>query len=151
MRLTVLARRASIAELKEAGRTYLLMADDLTGKKILLVDDDAEVLNALQAALGETGAEIDTASDGDTAVNKAISDQPDLIILDLMLPKRSGLLVLEKLRKGKQQGEPPHVVMITSNMGQRHRVFAESMGVAAYMTKPFRMERLVNAVKELIG
>ena len=151
MRLTVLARRASIAKLKEARRTYLLMADDLTGKKILLVDDDAEVLKALQAALGETGAEIDTASDGDTAVNKAISDQPDVIVLDLMLPKRSGLLVLEKLRKGKQQGEPPHVIMITGNMGQRHRVFAESMGAAAYMTKPFRMERLVNAVKELIG
>ena len=127
------------------------MAGELTDKKILLVDDDAEVLNSVKAALEDTGAEIDTASDGDTAVSKVVADQPDLVVLDLMLPKRSGLLVLEKLRKGKAPGEPPHIIMVTGNMGQRHKIFAESLGVADYMTKPFRMDRLVDKAVELIG
>ncbi len=127
------------------------MADELTGKKILLVDDDTEILASVKAVLEDTGAEIDTACDGDTAVSKVIADQPDLIVLDLMLPKRSGLLVLEKLRKGKAPGEPPHIIMVTGNMGQRHKLFAESLGVADYMTKPFRMDRLVNKAVELIG
>jgi len=127
------------------------VADELAGKKILLVDDDADIITSVKAALEDTGAEIDTASDGDTAVTKVADDEPDLIVLDLMLPKRSGLLVLEKLRQGKAAGEAPHIVMVTGNMGQRHKLFAESLGVAAYMTKPFRMDRLVDKVKELIG
>ena len=118
------------------------MAGELAGKKILLVDDDREVLEALQAALADTGAEFDTALDGNVAVERTRAFEPDLIVLDLMMPKRSGFLVLESIKKGKKRTDPPRVVVITGNPGQRHRVWAESLGAEAYFQKPFRMERL---------
>lgn len=127
------------------------MADELKGKSILLVDDDPDIIMSLQAALAETGATVESASDGDTAVNKAKNHLPDMMILDLMMPKRSGFLVLESVKKGRKKTDPPRVIMITGNLGMRHRAYAESLGVDRYFTKPFRMDRLVEAVKELLG
>ena len=126
------------------------MAGELQGKKILLVDDDPEILVAVKAALEDSGAEFDTASNGNQAVEKALSGSPDLMVLDLMMPKRSGFLVLEKLKKGKQRTDPPHVVVITGNTGMRHRVWAESLGAEGYLQKPFRMDRLFQAVIDLL-
>jgi len=76
-----------------------IMVDDLTGKKVLIVDDDKDVLASLQQVLEETKADIETAMDGDTALEKVDTWKPDVMILDVMLPKRSGFLVLEKLRQ----------------------------------------------------
>ncbi len=126
------------------------MAGELKDKSILLVDDDQEVLRTLEAALAETGAKIDTAGDGNTALTKAQSDRPDLMVLDLMMPKRSGFLVLESLKKGKARTDPPRVVIITGNTGMRHRVWAENLGAEAYFNKPFRMDRLLEAVMKLL-
>lgn len=127
------------------------MSDELAGKKILLVDDDRDILEAMTMAFSDLGAEIDTASDGNIAVEKAEQDDPDLVILDMMLPKRSGFLVMEKIRRGREKGEPPRVVMITGNLGTRHKAYAESLGVDAYLNKPFRMDKLVAAVKQVLG
>lgn len=124
------------------------MSDELAGKKILLVDDDRDILAAMQVALGETGCEVFTASDGNEAVTQAEQILPDLVILDMMLPKRSGFLVMEKLRKMAQR---PKVIMITGNQGSRHKTYAESLGVNVYLNKPFRMERLLEAVRKLIA
>lgn len=127
------------------------MANELVGKKLLLVDDDRDVLETIQAALADSGAEIDLASDGNTAVEKAKTGKPDGMVLDLMMPKRSGFLVLDSIKKGKAKNDPPHVVVITGNTGQRHRAWAESLGAEAYFQKPFRMERLVAAIFELLS
>ena len=127
------------------------MADELKGKTILIVDDDSEVVQSIKATLAETGATIDVAGDGNTGADKAIQDSPDLMILDMMLPKRSGFLVLERLRKDRDKTAPPQVIFITGNMGRRHRVYAEALGVAAYMTKPFRMDRLIETITELLS
>ena len=127
------------------------MADELKGKNILLVDDDPDILESLRAALADTGANVDTASDGNQALGKAKQNMPDLMVLDMMMPKRSGFLVLESLKKGKKPSDPPRIVVITGNPGIRHRVYAESMGVEVYMNKPFRMDRLVASVKELLS
>jgi DNA-binding response OmpR family regulator len=127
------------------------VAGELAAKKILLVDDDRDILAAIQAGLADLGPQIVTASDGNTAIEKADSEKPDLVILDMMLPKRSGFLVMEKLKKGKKRTDPPRVIMITGNLGSRHKTYAESLGVDAYLNKPFRMERLLEAVKKLLG
>ena len=127
------------------------MADELTGKKILLVDDDREIVEAIQLALSDSGAEIDTASDGNAAIERAKAGKPDLMILDMMMPKRSGFLVLETLKKGRQPADPPRVVVITGNPGTRHRVYAESLGAEGYFQKPFRMDRLMERVMELLS
>ncbi len=127
------------------------MANELAGKKILLVDDDRDILQAMQTVLSELGPEILTATDGNEAVTKASQSHPDLVVLDQMLPKRSGFLVMEKLRKDREAGEGPRVIMITANQGTRHRVYAETLGVDIYLNKPFRMEKLIGSVKQLLG
>ena len=67
-----------------------------------------------------------------------------------MLPKRSGFLVLEKLKSKKKRGDRPFVIMITGNAGKRHQTWAESLGVDDYVNKPFRMERIRESVERLL-
>ncbi len=126
------------------------MAGELKGKSILLVDDDQDILLSMKTALAETGADIDTVADGDSAVQRVSASPPDLLVLDVMLPKRSGFLVLEKIRQTIKKPDPPRVIMITGNPGARHRVYAESLGIDMYLNKPFRIEKLVEAAKELL-
>ena len=127
------------------------MSEVFKDKKILIVDDDPDIVNAIKALLDGKGAKLDTAGDGNAAVTKAESFAPDLIILDAMLPKRSGFLVLEKLKTTKKKGEPPLVIMITGNEGKRHQMWAQSLGVDDYINKPFRMERLLDSVEKLLS
>ncbi len=127
------------------------MTAEQAAKTVLLVDDDRDILTAIQSALSDLGVNILTASDGNEAITQADTHHPDLVVLDMMLPKRSGFLVMEKLKRGKPRGEPPRIIMITANLGVRHRAYAESLGVDLYLYKPFRMERLVEAIKELLA
>jgi len=120
-------------------------------KRVLLVDDDRDILAAMDTALKDLGLEVATASDGNEALVRAEEKLPDVVVLDMMLPKRSGFLVMEKLKKGKKLSDKPRVIMITGNQGSRHRVYAESLGVEIYLNKPFRMEKLLESVKKLLG
>lgn len=126
------------------------MAGPLEGKSILVVDDDPDIVTAMRAVLSEAGADVSEAVDGEEAVNKCAELEPDLVVLDVMLPKRSGFLVLEKLKGKKKKGEKPFVIMITASQGKRHQVWAETLGVDGYFNKPFRMDRLVGSVEKLL-
>lgn len=126
------------------------MPGELEGKTILLVDDDRDILAAMEVALSDMGPTIVTAADGNAALQAAQTNTPDLVVLDMMLPKRSGFLVMEKLKRGKKPADPPHVVMITGNQGVRHKSYAESLGVSAYLNKPFRMDKLLETVRGLL-
>lgn len=127
------------------------MSATLEGKRVLVVDDDPDILTTIQKVLGDMGVDVVTAADGNAAVEAAQSGTPDLIILDAMLPKKSGFLVLEKLKGGHKRGEKPLVIMITGNEGKRHQQWAESLGVDGYITKPFRMERLVSTMEKVLA
>jgi len=127
------------------------MADELSGKTVLLVDDDRDILTAMKTALADEGLEILMATDGNDAIRQAEQNRPDLVVLDMMLPKRSGFLVMEQLKRGKEPTDPPRIIMITGNQGIRHRTYAETLGVDEYINKPFRMERLVQTVKKLLA
>ena len=120
-------------------------------KSILIVDDDPEVLSALTTIFVGQGATVTTANDGNEALQRAEADAPDLVVLDAMLPKRSGFLVLERICAKKAPGEKPRVIMITGNQGKRHQSWAESLGVDAYLNKPFRMERLLESAETLLS
>ena len=125
---------------------------DEAKKTILLVDDDNEILESMKLSIEKLQQSILTASDGNQAVETALAESPDVVVLDLMLPKRGGFLVLQKLKGSPQaKGKKPFVIMITGNEGQRHKVFAESLGVDEYLNKPFRMERLVEATEKLLA
>ena len=127
------------------------MAGELEGKTILLFDDDKDILAAIEAALEDLSPTILTAPDGDAAMQQADESNPDLVVLDMMLPKHSGFLVMEKLKHGKKRSDPPLIVMITGNMGVRHKSYAESLGVSAYLNKPFRMEKLIETITSLLA
>lgn len=127
------------------------MSEPFDGKTILIVDDDRDILTALETVFKETGAEVSIASDGNTAVTMALANHPDLLILDAMLPQRSGFLVLEKLKAKKPRGSKPYIIMITGNTGKRHQVWAESLGADGYLNKPFRMDRLFESAQALLA
>jgi DNA-binding response OmpR family regulator len=120
----------------------------LLGKRILIVDDDPDVLATLKQALQAEGALTQCVSDGNSAVHVCESDPPDLVVLDMMLPKRSGFLVLERV---KARENPPVVIMVTANEGKRHQAYAETLGVDAYMHKPLRFEKLISTAEELLN
>lgn len=127
------------------------MTEALEGKSVLLVDDDAEIIQTLELAMTDAGATVHVARDGNQAVEKAGSAKPDLIVLDMMLPKRSGYLVLENLQPKKVRGKRPFVIMITGNEGKRHEAYARALGVDDYINKPFRLERLMQTASKLLG
>ena len=127
------------------------MSSTLANKRILVVDDDQDILTTIQAAFEPTGAILETASNGNKAVELAEKNQPDLIVLDMMLPGRSGFLVLEKLKAKKPRNSKPHVIMITGNQGARHKMYAESLGVSEYFNKPVKMDKLIATAERLLG
>jgi DNA-binding response OmpR family regulator len=119
------------------------------GKTILLVDDDAEIIEAMKLALESRGYQTMIARDGNQGLAIAEREDPDLVILDMMMPKRSGFLVLERLRRVKEY--PMRVIMITANEGSRHKAYAEMLGVDDYLRKPFAMDRLLESVDRLMA
>ncbi len=118
-------------------------------RTILLVDDDHEIVESMRTVLENKGYRILVARDGNSGLMVAERENTDLLILDMMMPKKSGFLVLEKL-KSRPGGLIP-TIMITGNEGSRHRAYAEMLGVCDYIRKPFAMEKLVRAVERVMG
>lgn len=116
--------------------------------RILIVDDDEEIVESLQAILASRGYVVETAKDGAVGLDQAEANPPDLMILDMMMPKKSGFLVLEKLRT-RPEGLIP-TIMMTGNEGSRHRAYAEMLGVKEYLRKPFALDKLLKAVREAL-
>lgn len=119
----------------------------LAGARIVVVDDDIDVADSMRLALTTEGASVRVVSDGNAAVRTILDDKPDVVLLDMMLPKRSGFLVLEQI-KGYE--DSPIVIMVTANEGKRHQNYAESVGVDRYLQKPVPLTLLIETVKELL-
>lgn len=115
--------------------------------KVLIVDDDRDILDSMDAAFQAEGALTQVSMDGNEAVRICNEEPPDLVILDMMLPRRSGFLVLEKI---KGYADSPLVIMVTANEGKRHQAYAESLGVDGYLLKPVPLSRLLATAIELI-
>ena len=121
------------------------MADS---KTILLIDDDREIIIALRTVLESKGYRVLTATDGNSGLAVAERENPNLVLVDMMMPKKSGFLVLEKLKSTPEN--KPKVIMITANEGSRHRAYAEMLGVDDYFRKPFALDRMLERVEELL-
>jgi DNA-binding response OmpR family regulator len=124
------------------------MPGRLEDVKVLIVDDDRDVLESMDAAFQAEGAATQLATDGNEAVRICAEEPPDLVILDMMLPRRSGFLALEKI-KGRE--DSPLVIMVTANEGKRHQEYARSLGVDDYLLKPVPLGRLISVAAELIA
>ncbi len=127
------------------------MPAKLDGRSILVVDDDPDVLTTVRMAFEAAGAKVATANDGNKALDMAKRVDPDLIVLDMMMPKRSGFLVMETLKPKKDAGTRPYVIMITANEGKRHELYARHLGVDDYLSKPFSLDRMMEKACELLG
>ncbi|MDX2146896.1 MAG: response regulator [Planctomycetota bacterium] len=115
--------------------------------RVLIVDDDPDVQESIDAAFQSEGALTQVVGDGNEAVRVCREDPPDLVVLDMMLPKRSGFLVLERI-KGNENS--PVVIMVTANEGRRHQAYAQSLGVDRYLIKPVPLARLIDTACELL-
>src|SRR6185369_12735325 len=113
-------------------------------KLILIVDDYYELSDGIRAVLENQGHRVLQARDGQQGKQMVYNHRPDLMILDMMMPRMGGYPVLEHF-KGKTDAPP--IIMITANEGSRHKAYAEYLGVIDYIRKPFAMERLLEAVQ----
>ena len=114
-------------------------------KTILIVDDDHELSEGLRIVLERQGYHVIQARDGQQGRQLIYQQRPDLVILDMMMPRMGGYPVLEHFR-GK--ADAPPIIMITANEGSRHKAYAEYLGVVDYIRKPFAAERLLEAVNK---
>ena len=134
--------------MSEIPENELSQESALNAKTILIIDDDPEIVESVRIALQSEGYNVFFARDGNQGLTLAERENPDLIILDMMMPKRSGFLVLEKLRRTRRV--PVRIIMVTANEGNRHKTYAETLGGDDYIRKPFAMDRLLDSVNRLL-
>lgn len=119
------------------------------GKHVLLVEDETNIIEAMQFLLSREGWQVDTHSDGATAVDKVRDMRPDLVVLDYMLPGKNGIDILTELRSDPAFERLP-VLMLTARGQSRDREQAERAGVSRFMTKPFSNTEVMTAVRDLV-
>lgn len=117
--------------------------------RVLLVEDEQNIVEAMRFLLSREGWRVETHSDGATALDTIRDSEPDLVVLDYMLPGRSGLEILSDLRALPEFSELP-VLMLTARGQARDRAQAEKAGVSRFMTKPFSNTEVLNAVRDMM-
>jgi DNA-binding response OmpR family regulator len=118
-------------------------------KKILIVDDDRDLLDVLRLSLKASGFSIATATDGIEALRKARTLQPDLILLDLVLPELDGFAVCETVRKDRALSATP-VIALTGLTSELTRLAGLDAGATEYVTKPVSPRQLIPRIKQLL-
>jgi len=117
---------------------------------VLVVEDDRDVLEAVCLALEELGVPLLRATDGQQALEVYEHEKPAVVVLDLMLPRRGGFHLLQRMRARldpRDRRSPPQVIMITGNEGARHEEYALRNGARSYLRKPFTMQTLMDEVR----
>ncbi len=118
-------------------------------KRILIVDDEKDILNVLRFRLEANNYEVLSASDGQEGLNKARSENPDLIILDLMLPKLDGYKICRILKFDENYKAIP-IIIFTASAQKKDEELGMEMGADAYIAKPFESKILLEKMKELL-
>lgn len=116
----------------------------MTSHKILIIEDEPSMVLGLQDNLEYEGYEVIAAVDGEAGVNRALKDKPNLILLDVMLPKKSGLDVCRELRS---QGLESPIIMLTARGQEIDKVLGLEIGADDYVTKPFSINELLARVR----
>ncbi|MDJ0637275.1 MAG: response regulator [Paracoccaceae bacterium] len=122
----------------------------MTDKRVLLIEDEPNIIEAIRFILSRDGWRVDTHSDGKTALDAIRTREPDLVILDVMLPNKSGYDILNELRETQDVGNTP-VLMLTARGQKKDRELAERLGASRFMTKPFSNGEILSTVRELVG
>jgi DNA-binding response OmpR family regulator len=119
-------------------------------KRILVVDDEQDIVKMVGLRLKANGYEVLSAHDGHQGLEMAQKEKPDLIILDVMMPKMDGYKVCGLLKKDSRFAKTP-VIMFTAKAQDKDKDLGREVGANAYLTKPFDPPALIAKVKELLG
>lgn len=120
------------------------------GRRVLLIEDEPNIIEAISFLLSRDGWTVHTHSDGASAMDKVLQGVPELIILDVMLPGRSGYDILRDIRGRAETAQVP-VMMLTARGQARDRELAESLGATQFMTKPFSNTDVIESVRSLVA
>jgi len=118
-------------------------------RRILVIEDEKEMLEAVRLRLEANSYEVISASDGAEGLSQARSEKPDLIVMDIMLPKMDGFTVCRMLKFDENYKNTP-IIMLTARTQEMDVARGKEMGADAYLTKPFKSEELLAKIKELI-
>ncbi len=128
----------------------MLFQKGMRMKKILIVDDEADIIEILQFVLETQGYECITAMDGEEGLKRAREDNPDLIILDVMMPKINGYKISRLLKYDSKYKNIP-ILMVTARSQEEDKIIGEETGADEYITKPFNVDEVVKKVKNYLG
>lgn len=120
------------------------------GKRVLLVEDEPNIIEAISFVLSRDGYTVHTHEDGETAMDKLRAFPPDMVILDVMLPGRSGFDILRDIRGEETISDLP-VLMLTAKGQAKDRELAMRLGADHFMTKPFSNREVREHVREVLG
>lgn len=119
-------------------------------KRILIADDEPNIVVSLEFLMKREGFEVQVAVDGEAALQSMAAQMPDLVLLDIMLPKKDGFEVCQQIR-ARPEWQSVKVVMLTAKGRDTEVAKGLALGADAYMTKPFSTKDLVVQVRQLLG
>ena len=117
-------------------------------KTVLVIEDDRDISATIQGVLSAAGYRVLSANNGQDGRRLIQTQQPDLVLTDMMMPRMGGFPVLEFMA---ELPDPPPVIMMTANEGSRHKAYAEMLGVVDYLRKPFAMEVMLESISRAIA
>ncbi|MFT3758088.1 response regulator transcription factor [Thauera sp.] len=119
-------------------------------KKILIADDEQNIVISLEFLMKREGFEVLVANDGEEAARRIRSEQPDLVLLDVMMPKKTGFEVCQEIKADPAMAAV-RILMLTAKGRDTEVAKGLALGADAYMTKPFSTKELVEKVRSLLG
>jgi DNA-binding response OmpR family regulator len=125
-------------------------AKPANGKKILIVDDEPNVIKSLAFVLSKEGYDVSSAVNGEDAIAKVQQSKPDLMFLDVMMPKKNGYEVCQEVKSNAGLSDI-HIIMLTAKGQEADREKGLNAGTDEFMTKPFSPIMVIDKVKELLG
>ena len=121
----------------------------MSSKKILVVDDEPHLVRSLSFILAKEGYEVTTASDGEEALAKVVNNKPDLMFLDIMMPKKNGYEVCEAIRRIPELNSL-YIIMLSAKGWDIDRAKAIDVGANEFMSKPFSPLEIISRVRKAI-
>lgn len=126
------------------------MSEDLTGTKVMVIDDSKTIRRTAETLLKKAGCDVVTATDGFEALSKITDNQPDIIFIDIMMPRLDGYQTCALIKRNQNYKSTP-VILLTSKDGLFDRARGRIVGSDQYLTKPFTKEELLGAIKEYVN
>jgi len=126
------------------------MSEDLSNIKVMIIDDSKTIRKTAETLLKKTGCNVVTAEDGFDALSKIVRENPDIIFIDVMMPRLDGYETCTMIRSNEQYSSTP-IIMLSSKSSVCDKARGDVLGANAFRTKPFALDELLDASNEYAG